>query len=136
MAVTSATITAPASLRSDRDRLRVGITDRLQFGITDRLRRNTHGCYIPAYAIVRASLATTVELFGQVMFLSKGSAQNRSSFHPYGENLFDAMNMHLGVAVRHRIDDEDHVVTVVVGTTCCCLDAGKFPTPQWSVIFP
>ena len=34
------TITVLASLRSDRDRLRAGITDRLHFGIADRLRRN------------------------------------------------------------------------------------------------
>ena len=36
------TITVLASLRSDRDRLRAGITDRLHFGIADRLRRNPH----------------------------------------------------------------------------------------------
>jgi hypothetical protein len=42
MPATWATITVPASLRSDHDRLRVGIMDRLQFGITDRLRRNPH----------------------------------------------------------------------------------------------
>jgi hypothetical protein len=63
----------------------------------------------------------------------------RRSTHT-GKNPFDAMNTRLGVAVRHRIDDEDHVVTVVVGTTCCCLDAGagrnasRIPTRSNSII--
>jgi hypothetical protein len=35
-------ITAPASLRSDRDRLGVGMSDRDQIGITDHLHRNHH----------------------------------------------------------------------------------------------
>jgi hypothetical protein len=42
MAVASSTIAAPASLRSDRDRLDGGTSDRDQIGISDRLRRNQH----------------------------------------------------------------------------------------------
>ena len=42
MPVTSSTIRTPASLRSDRDRLGVGMSDRDQIGITDHLRRNQH----------------------------------------------------------------------------------------------
>src|SRR5579859_4278414 len=38
--VTSSTITAPASLRSDRDHHGVGMSDRIQIGITDHLHRN------------------------------------------------------------------------------------------------
>src|SRR5579859_3824028 len=38
--VTSSTITAPASLRSDRDHHGVGMSDRNQIGITDHLHRN------------------------------------------------------------------------------------------------
>ena len=42
MPVTSSTIRTPASLRSDRDRLGVGMSDRDQIGITDHLHRNQH----------------------------------------------------------------------------------------------
>jgi len=42
MPVTSSTIKTPASLRSDRDRLGVGMSDRDQIGITDHLHRNQH----------------------------------------------------------------------------------------------
>src|SRR5437870_13897478 len=38
--VTSITMISPASLRSDRDRHRVGISARDQIGITDHLHRN------------------------------------------------------------------------------------------------
>src|SRR3989454_9430413 len=40
--VTSITMISPASLRSDRDRHRVGISARDQIGITDHLHRNQH----------------------------------------------------------------------------------------------
>src|SRR3989441_12928156 len=40
--VTSSTMISPASLRSDRDRHRVGISARDQIGITDHLHRNQH----------------------------------------------------------------------------------------------
>jgi hypothetical protein len=40
--VTSSTLTVPASLRSDRARLGVGMNDRNQIGITAHLHRNQH----------------------------------------------------------------------------------------------
>jgi hypothetical protein len=42
MPVTSTTMISPASLRSDHDRHRVGITAGDQVGISDRLHRNQH----------------------------------------------------------------------------------------------
>jgi hypothetical protein len=44
MPVTSITMIAPASLRSDRARHRVGIAARLQIGISDHLHRNQQLC--------------------------------------------------------------------------------------------
>src|SRR2546428_7912533 len=61
--VTASTMMSPASLRSDRDRHRVGISARDQIGITDRLHRNQHRLHVPLTifaeeAVKRSSLGT------------------------------------------------------------------------------
>lgn len=34
------------------------------------------------------------------------------------------MMVRVGIAVGHRIRNKHNVVTVIIGATCCCLDAG------------
>src|SRR2546427_9875890 len=72
--VTSITMISPASLRSDRDRHRVGISARDQIGITDHLHRNQHTNTSPGLFIISQRTDVLAAVEGVLLIWSASEA--------------------------------------------------------------
>jgi len=105
MPVTSGTITAPASLRSEGDRLPIGISDRDQIGISDHLRRNQQSdkcCPSVSFAVTIAAAMTPLETYLRELrdIRSSGAAVEETASYSALANLLTEVGKQLKPKVR------------------------------------